>query len=150
MKLLEPVVCCEMALPHRLFLVLTNLLYFVPILVKCNAFGVLVAFLGVVSLVFHGAQCSCTPVTGRSCLRRAKVLCTVDVAAAWVTFAAVVVLHFGRIPGWWYPLWGFPLALFVLGDGRWGLPAYSFLHGGWHLLSGVLFCVLAFRLPAFS
>jgi hypothetical protein len=129
----------ELSTLHKILFMLTNIIYFIPILFfGFNIINIVIAIMGSVSTSFHGCQCcyQCPHKTTRTLL-----WCDI----LFVIPASFIIIYFCRhlLPISWYIVWIFVVPIFIIAVPSLGKKIYALLHGIWHILSAGLFLFAA-------
>ena len=129
----------ELSTLHKILFMLTNIIYFIPILFfGFNIINIVIAIIGAISTSFHGCQCcyQCPHKTTRTLL-----WCDI----LFVIPASFIIIFFCRhlLPTYWYIVWILVVPIFIIAVPSLGKKMYALLHGIWHILSAGLFLFAA-------
>ena len=116
---------------HRYYLLMGNLLFFVPLFVfGASIQTMLLATMGAISIIFHSHQCVHSTWTPHMCMA--------DIVG--VNLVAIFLLYLCTpLPLWWWMLWVVPVYL-LFADCT-SDHEYALMHGSWHILAAVFFGV---------
>ena len=122
---------------YRGLFLMTNLIYFLPLLLYFNISTVLIAIMGVISFIFHGHQC----------IMNVNRKCTVKLMWADVilTSSLGLVLFYQNIKNvniYCYIVMILALIFYFYGTNKLGQKLYMVCHGLWHILTGGLLLYL--------
>lgn len=124
---------------QKIIFLLTNLIYFIPILVYgVNKITIAITIIGIVSIVYHLFQCKCSK------NNTSKNLLLLDSIVGIIISIYIIYNLYDKLEIWWYILLLISLGIYALGTNDKGLILYLCLHSLWHIFSGLLFLYAAY------